>query len=78
MYSISKKDFLYNLNNSEDSNKLIMSTIYEADSKFGRKVMKLNDAIEIIRKKEMRREKLEQVGTKYAKQMGVTLEEFKA
>lgn len=40
--------------------------------------MKLNDAIEIIRKKEMRREKLEQVGTKYAKQMGVTLEEFKA
>jgi hypothetical protein len=40
--------------------------------------MKINDAIEIVRKKEMRREKLEQVGNKYAKSMGITLEQFKA
>jgi len=55
-----------------------MSTIFEVQSKYCRKVMKLNDSIEIIRKKEIRREKLERVGNKYAKQMGVTLDEFKA
>jgi len=59
MYSISKKDFLQNLKNSEDTFKTIMSTIFEAPSIYGRKVMKINDAIEIVRKKEMRREKLE-------------------
>jgi bifunctional N-acetylglucosamine-1-phosphate-uridyltransferase/glucosamine-1-phosphate-acetyltransferase GlmU-like protein len=59
MYSISKKDFLHNLKNSEDTFKTIMGTVFEAPSKYGRKVMKLNNAIEIIRKKEIRREKLE-------------------
>jgi len=59
MYSISKKDFLQNLKNSDDTFKTIMSTIYEAPSVYGRKVMKINDAIDIVRKKEMRREKLE-------------------
>jgi len=29
-----------------------MNTIYDAPSKFGRKVMKLNDSIEVVRKKE--------------------------
>ena len=44
-----------------------MDTIYEAPSKFGRKVMKLNDAIDIVRKKEAKREKLEKIANKYAK-----------
>jgi hypothetical protein len=51
-----------------------MDTIYKPESKFGRKVLKLDQAIEIVRKKEYKREKLNTVATRYAKQMGVTLE----
>lgn len=54
-----------------------MDTIYKPESKFGRKVLKLDQAIEIVRKKEYKREKLNTVATRYAKQMGVTLEQFK-
>lgn len=55
-----------------------MKTIYEAPSIYGRKgVLSLSSSIKKIAEKERKRDRADAFAARYAKELGLTLKEFK-